>query len=173
MPDSISGPPHDAMERLYHEHHGWLVQLLRRKLGNLDHAADLTHDVFERIMRTDLAPVMEAPRAYLTTVAQRLAISHFRRAAIEQAVLDALASRPESTAPSPEQLLQLQQSLLAVTEVLDGLPLRTRRIFLMAQFDGLSQGDIARQLGITPNAVQKAMARALEHCYLAIYAPLP
>lgn len=171
MSRSLSGPPHDTIDRLYHEHHGWLVQLLRRKLGNLDHAADLAHDVFERVMRTDLAPVMEAPRAYLTTIAQRLAISHYRRAAIEAAVLEALAARPQAVAPSPEDLLQVQQSLLEVLAILDGLPLRTRRIFLLAQFDGLSHGDIARQFGITPNAVQKAMARALEHCYLAIYAP--
>src|SRR5690606_14230941 len=112
------------------------VRLLRRKLGEMEHAADLAHDTFERILRADLGPVVAAPRAYLTTVAQRLAISHFRRAAVQRAFLEALAARPEATAPSPEQQLQFQQSLLAILEVLDGLSLRTRRIFLLAQFDG-------------------------------------
>ncbi|VCU68092.1 putative RNA polymerase sigma factor FecI [Pigmentiphaga humi] len=161
--------PQDTVHRLYREHHAWLVQLLRRKLGDMEHAADLAHDTFERIMRADLGPVVAAPRAYLTTVAQRLAASHFRRAAVSRAFQEALAARPEAIAPSPEQQLQFQQSLLAVLDVLDGLPLRTRRIFLLAQFDGLPHNEIAQQLGITPNAVQKAVARALEHCYLAIY----
>jgi len=126
----------DTVRQLYREHHGWLVRLLRRKLGEMEHAADLAHDTFERILRADLGPVVAAPRAYLTTVAQRLAISHFRRAAVQRAFLEALAARPEATAPSPEQQLQFQQSLLAILEVLDGLSLRTRRIFLLAQFDG-------------------------------------
>lgn len=45
----------------------------------------------------------------------------------------------------------------------------SRRIFLMAQLDGMSNGEIAERLGLTPNAVQKSLARALVRCYAAVY----
>ena len=58
------------VHRLYREHHAWLVELLSRKLGNREQAADLAHDAFERILRAGAVQAGE-PRAYLTTVARR------------------------------------------------------------------------------------------------------
>ncbi|KAJ8138806.1 hypothetical protein OY671_007981, partial [Metschnikowia pulcherrima] len=45
-------------------------------------------------------------------------------------------------------------------ESLDTLPMTSRRIFSMAQLDGMSNGEIAERSGSTPNAVQKSSARA-------------
>ncbi|AZV94631.1 hypothetical protein CBF45_13645 [Bordetella sp. J329] len=153
---------------LYREHHAWLVSLLRRRLGDNHQAADLAQDVFERLLRVDLAHLLE-PRAYLSTIATRLVASHFRRRALEQAWEEVMAGQPEPCCDSVETQYLILESLLAVWKALDGLSLRTRQIFLMAQIDGLSHQEIAAQLGVTANAVQKAVARGLEQCYLAVY----
>lgn len=156
---------------LYSHHHGWLVGLLRRKLGNIDNADDLAQDTFARILTArDTASIRE-PRAYLTTVATRLMAQYFRRLALERAYLDALAALPEETAPSPETRMLVVEALTAVSRVLDGLSPRVRDIFLLSQLDGLSYAEIGTQFGMSVNAVQKSMIRAFQHCYAAVYAP--
>ncbi|MFT3721851.1 sigma-70 family RNA polymerase sigma factor [Pseudorhodoferax sp.] len=159
------------MDAIYREHHAWLLQLLRRKLGCCDRAADLAHDTFERLLRQQgqVLPALREPRAYLRSVAQHLAVSHYRRQAVEQAYLQAVAALPEDCVPSPETQLAIVEAVQAVSRILDGLNDRTRRIFLLSRLDGLSHAEIAQALGISPKAVQKAVSRALQHCYVAVY----
>lgn len=160
----------DPVDTLYRDHHRWLVALLRRKLGNIDHAADLAHDTFERILKVDLRVVLPEPRAYLTRVASNLAVSHVRRASLEQAYLAALSQLPEPMAPSPEDRMLVMEALSAISAVLDGMAPRARDIFLLSQLDGLGYAEIAAQQGMTVKGVQKSMSKALQHCYAALYA---
>ncbi|PWF21473.1 sigma-70 family RNA polymerase sigma factor [Corticimicrobacter populi] len=160
----------DTVSALYRQHHGWLVQFLRRRLsGDHQHALDLAHDTFERVMRTGIAKVPVEPRGYLATIAQRLTIDQFRRHTLEQAYLDSLACQPETLAPSPETTALMLEALAAVCTMLDAMPSRMRRIFMLAQIDGASYQDIAAQLEISVNIVQKDMLKAWQHCYAAIY----
>jgi RNA polymerase sigma-70 factor (ECF subfamily) len=160
----------EAVQVLYRQHHGWLVELLRRKLGgHRDNAVDLAHDTFERVMRAGVAATLTEPRGYLTTVAQRLAIDHFRRNALERAYLETLALQPAAVAPSPEEKMVVMQALAAVCAMLDGMPARTRKIFVLAQIEGASYPQAAQALGVSVNVVQKEMIRAWKHCHDAIY----
>ncbi|RZT39350.1 sigma-70 family RNA polymerase sigma factor [Cupriavidus agavae] len=158
-----------AFTTIYRAHHNWLVNLLWRKLGNIDNAADLAQDTFARLLHADDAAALREPRAYLTTVSSRLAAHHFRRLALERSYLEALALQPEATSPSPETRALVLEALTAVSCVLDRLPPRTREAFLMSQLDGLTYREIAEALGVTVNVVQKAMGKAFEHCYHAVY----
>jgi len=156
---------------LYREHHGWLVQMLRRRLaGNADNAADLAHDTFERVMRSESRAAFAEPRGFLTTVAKRLLIDQSRRRAIEQAYLETLAARSEAFEPSPETHALVVEALDAVCRMMEQLPARVRRVFVLAQVEGLPYLDVARELGISVAAVQRDMIKAWEHCYAVLYA---
>lgn len=168
MPDQASSST--AVEALYCDHHGWLQGWLRRKLGNSCDAADLAHDTFVRILRGRERDAIREPRAYLATIANGLVISHWRRRALEQAWLDALAAQPEPIAPSPEERSLILETLEEIAFLLDGLPARVRDIFLFSQIDGLTYPQIAARLGVSVNVVQKAMTRAVAQCYRALYA---
>lgn len=156
---------------LYREHHGWLVQMLRRRLsGNTENAADLAHDTFERVMRSESRAAYAEPRGFLTTVAKRLLIDQSRRRAIEQAYLDTLAARSEDVEPSPETHALVVEALDAVCRMLEQLPPRVRRVFVLAQVEGQPYLDISQQLGISVAAVQRDMIKAWQHCYAVLYA---
>ncbi|ALM84375.1 sigma-70 family RNA polymerase sigma factor [Bordetella sp. N] len=168
---SAESPSSVSFQRLYTEHRPWLVALLRRKLGNAEHAAELAQDTFERLLRSGPGALsMLEPRAYLTTVATRLATSHFRRQALEKAYLEVLAMQPEPMASSPEDHLLVIEALETVWSALDGLSPRTFQAFMMAQIDGQPYADVGASLNMSVGAVQKAVARGLERCYLALYA---
>lgn len=157
------------MHSLYQDHHPWLQSLLRKRLSNREDAADLAQDTFLRLLR---APVpqdeIREPRRYLATIAKGLVTDLFRRRALERAYLDYLAGLPQALAPSAEEQLALQQTLLEVDRLLQGLPPKVRAAFVLAQFEELSYPEIAQRLGISLRTVSNYLARALEHCCLAM-----
>jgi len=57
--------------------------------------------------------------------------------------------------------LAADECLTKMRDALDGVSRRTRDVFFMHRLDGLSYGEIARELGISVSAVEKRMARAM------------
>ncbi|MDR2327327.1 MAG: sigma-70 family RNA polymerase sigma factor [Acidovorax sp.] len=156
-----------ATQDLYLQHHSWLVARLRRKMGCAWDAADLAQNTFLRLL-TARGPALEQlaePRAYLTTVAQRLLANHLRRRQIERAYLDALALQPEPTAPPPDVRLMVLETLVAIDRLLDGLPVVARKAFLLWRLEELTQEQIATQLNLSRTTVRRHLAAAAERCY--------
>jgi RNA polymerase sigma-70 factor (ECF subfamily) len=161
-----------SIETLYADHHGWLKAWLRRRLGDAHRAADLAHDTFLRLLSRQEQLALDEPRAFLTTVARRVLANHWRREQLEQAYLETLGLYPEDLAPSPEERAILLETLFEIDTLLDGLPVAVKRAFLMSQLDGLSQRQIAEQLGITERTVRRHLTRAAQQCYFAdVFAP--
>ncbi len=156
------------LQTLYCDHHGWLHAWLRKRLGNTSDAADLAHDTFVRILGRDQHATFREPRAYLATIANGLVVSHWRRRDLERAWLDTIASYPQAVLPSAEDRAIILETLDQIARMLDGMPARCRNVFLLSQLDGLTYPQIARQLGISVNVVQKDMTRAVGHCFQAL-----
>jgi RNA polymerase sigma-19 factor, ECF subfamily len=167
---SVAAPAllQQQVHHLYSDHHGWLQRWLRNKLGCSHRAADLAHDVFLRLLTREEPVAIDQPRAFLTTVAQRTLANHWRREQIERACLDALAQVPAALSPSPEERAILLETLVEIDRVLAGLPAQVRRAFLLAQLDGMSQADIAAELGISLSTVKRHLVRAGAQCYFGL-----
>lgn len=162
----------EALTRQYYrEHRHWLLTFLRGKCGCSELAADLVQDTFVRIMARDqeLSAIRE-PRAYLRTIAHGLLANQWRRQDVERAYLDALANQPGASMPSPEERHMVLETLEQIIGLLEELKPQVRQAFLLSQLDGLTYPQIAQQLGLTVNQVQKAMLKAVAHCYKALYA---
>ncbi len=158
---------------LYQDHHGWLLHWLHRKLGDRSCAQDIAHDTFARVWtrsgREGLEQLAE-PRAYLTTIARRLAVNYFERQALERHYLDTLASLPEAVAPSPEERALHLEALHELDALLDQLPSKARAAFLMSQLDGMSYELIAVQLEVSVRTVTRYMAQGFRQCLTLILA---
>jgi RNA polymerase sigma-70 factor (ECF subfamily) len=174
---SVSLDAQQGVRALYRDHHGWLQSWLHRKLGNAFDAADLAHDTFVRILCArdkqdaldpdlDLHLDLREPRAYLTTVARRLVLNHYRRLSLERAYLDALATLPESLVPSPEDQAVILETLHEIDAMLDRLSAKARTTFLLAQLEGLTYAEIAERLQVNIRTVKRYMAAAYEECIL-------
>ncbi|NWL80050.1 RNA polymerase subunit sigma [Pseudomonas taiwanensis] len=158
--------PHVTLQVLYSEHHGWLKNWLRSKLGNAADAADLAQDTFLRLLGKGESFELRTPRAFLRTVARGLVIDHWRREELERAYLEALAQLPEAEAPSPEERELILELLERIALMLDRLKPKARTAFLLAQCEGLTHKEVAAQMGISLRSVERYVADALYHCYL-------
>ncbi|QLF93339.1 sigma-70 family RNA polymerase sigma factor [Pseudomonas sp. ABC1] len=157
-----------ALHQLYEQHNDWLRGWIRKRLDCSEQSADLTHDTFLQVLLRRKASELREPRAYLSSIARSLLIDRFRRRALEQAYLEALASRPEALQPSPEAHSLVIETLLEIDSMLDELGPRGREIFLMAQLDGMSLVGIGQHLGISTNTVRKHFVRAMARCLLLV-----
>lgn len=155
------------LQTLYCDHHDWLRNWLRGRLGCAQHAADLAHDTFMRLLsRGAIDEDLHRPRAYLTTIARALLIDHWRRQDIERAWLETLAAQPEAVEPSPEQRAIVLETLFEVDAMLRKLAPNVRRAFIAAQLHGATYREIAAELGVSERMVKKYMATAMLHCLL-------
>jgi RNA polymerase sigma factor (sigma-70 family) len=148
------------LTQLYAGHHPWLHGWLCRRIGCTHQAADLTHDIFLRLLHAQQRGVADPaawrePRAYLATVAGRLVANHFRRLSLERAWAEALAALPEAEA---------RQALREMDAALATLSERARRAFLLSQLDGLTYAEVAAELSVTERSVKRYMAQAFAAC---------
>ena len=159
-----------SLSQLYGQHHPWLLRWLRGKLSCTDHAADLAQDTFGKLLATPGEPAfnLREPRAYLTTVARRLLIDHYRRQSLEQAWLATLAQLPAPTAPSVEERLLILETLQQIDAMLDGLGAKVRTAFLLSQLEGMPYADIAARLQVSERTVKRYMVQALTQCILLL-----
>lgn len=159
--------PATAIAEIYADHHGWLKNWLRRKLGCHEQAADVAHDTFVRLLGQQRQADFHEPRALLTHVAKGLVIDHWRRQAVEQSYLAAIAHLPEPEAPTPETRLLILDSLCRIEAMLQAMPARTREIFLLAQLDDIAYTEIAARLGTSLATVKRHMRSAFIACLTA------
>lgn len=162
--------PPPSVASLYSAHHGWLVGWLRARLGCSQQAADFAQDTFLRLLLSErkngLPGELREPRSFLGTVARRVMVDSFRRRALEQAYLQALADAPPALDISPEERLVLLETLHAVDAMLSGLGRKVKQAFLLSQLQGLGYKEIAERMDISVSSVTKYVAKAAEHCLL-------
>lgn len=160
---------HLAVQSLYSNHHGWLNSWLRARLGNSADAADVAQDTFMRLLQRTGQLDLQAPRAFLRTIARGLVIDLWRREELHRAYLETVALLPPAEVPSPEARELLLELLEAIAQLLDGLKPKVRQAFLLAQCEGMPYQQIAEALGVSLRSVERYIADALYHCYVLRY----
>lgn len=148
-----------------------IQRFLHRRIRCQDTAADLIQDIYLRLMLLKPPPSSEIEvRAWLFTVACNLSIDHIRSQKRRTDLLDQyLGNETEiDHATAPEQIAADRDQLQQVQSALAELPDQCAEILYLSRIEGLSHAEIARQLKISTSWVEKQLARALNHCRLAV-----
>lgn len=142
---------------LYRRHARWLTRRLRRRFG--DDADDYAQEAWRRLLVSyGGSPLVRHPRALLLRIATNAGLDGVKQASRRKRIPET-ASTPESgTVEAP------QEAALALEEIVLALPEQLRDVFLLSRFGGLTNRQIAEQLGISPKTVEWRMTRALAHC---------
>jgi RNA polymerase sigma-70 factor (ECF subfamily) len=154
----------DALTRLYLRHIAALRGFLAARIGCREIAGELAHESFVRLMSSKRGEAILDPRAFLFRIAGNLAIDHWRANPVRPEQFCDIAKYDEhlaSEAPGPERHAAARQQLERLRRAVEGLPPQCRRIFVRHKFDGLAQSAIAAEFGISLNAVEKHLIRAL------------
>lgn len=150
----------DVFEKL-REH---LFGIAYRMVGTVAEAEDLVQEAWVRWSRVEEKAEIRSPRAYLTTVVTRLAVSHLRSVSVRREeyvgpwLPEPLATDPS---PSPARRVELEESItLAFLTLLQSLDPRQRAVFVLHEAFGVPHGRIASILDVTEVHSRKILGRA-------------
>lgn len=168
------------MESINNQHADWYTVFVEHRpqlqraafkiLGNAEWAQDVVQDTYLKMI--EAAHVFEArqPLAYLFQMVRNLAIDAHRRAAVEARVFVGEEDGMDVPASSgtPESVTVSRQDLRIVADALAELPERTRRAFELHRLGGLTQREIAEDLGVSITLVNFMIRDAMTHCAAAL-----
>lgn len=163
---SVNGAPADDVAAvLFEKHSPSLQRYLRFATGNADLAADLTQDVFLRVVRSaDGYQPRDRDRAWLFRIARNLLLDHVRRVAARPAVAEITAEPIRAAA---------QTARLSIREALHRLPDRERHAFLLCEIGGLTYEELAAVLEVSPAAIRSLLYRVRLQLRATVLAPSP
>lgn len=154
--------------QLYQDTSEELRRLLERKLGNPQEAEEIAHDAYLKLCRIEHTGEIRDLRKYLFTMSVRLALNVLRRRKTERNFKNKENSGLEIDYISAYRILLAELKLDAVKEALSELPEKTRYIFLLHRFEGMTYPEIASKLGLSSKTIEYHMGRALVRVMVAV-----
>lgn len=149
-----------------------LLNYFARMVRSRDTAADLVHEAYARVLALQRSgETVTQPRALLYRTARNLLIDQHRRQKARGTpntdAEDGLPDVGDLPAPAvfePEAAFVSAQSVASMIATIEALPLRCREAFILHKFDGLSQAEVAAQMGISRKMVEQHIQRAMVAC---------
>ena len=149
------------VQDLFRRHSRDLTRFLRRRVSSPEVAADLTQELFLKLMTAKPSAVINDRRGYLFRAASNLAINHNRRERLFQFDDPSCLESIADDTPSADRHLLSRQELALVAAVLAEIAPVQREIFLLSRLDGLTYTAIGLRLGMPMQTVYSHMVRIL------------
>ena len=148
-----------ALALLYDRYRAILFGLLMRILNNREEAEDVLQEVFLQVWRkaADFDESRGRPFTWLVTLARSRGIDRLRTLAARERVAEAGAREPsEEISDAATDAFKSEQRGL-VSDALAKLPDEQKRPIMLAYFEGLTQSEIATNLGAPLGTVKTRM----------------
>jgi len=145
-----------------------LIRYLARKVPNNEDANDLAQEAFLRMHKFQQSKDLENARAFLYRTANNLVIDQQRRARVHDRYMSA-EMLPEHSdededkfAPSAERTVSAKEELDRIYEIVDHMPVKVRRAFLLHRGKDMSYAEIASEMNVSTSMVEKYIIQALK-----------
>jgi RNA polymerase sigma-70 factor, ECF subfamily len=159
--NSLRTGQQEALSLLYDRYGGLVYSLALKMLGQTTEAEDLTQEIFLTFWKQErFDPNRAALSTYLCVMTRSRAINKLRSRASQQRTMDRLqqVTPAEFTSQTPLERATLLEQRQVVQAALAQLNPNQQRILELSYYQGLSQSEIAQQLGM-PLGTVKTNAR--------------
>lgn len=150
---------HLSFQQIYKEHHTALLNNVLKFLSDQDNALDLVQDIFLKfwLLREEWQGIKDI-KGYLYRLSRNLAIDYLRREKKYREVVQLYQSwnRP----PNFDDEIVRREYYRLQSEVLSSLSPQQRRIYQLTQECGSKQGQIAKELGLSPLTIKTHLKMA-------------
>jgi len=135
-----------------------LLAYIARRERNPAASEDVLQETLLRLLEQSRKKTIENPMAYAFRIADTViyARARLRRRETELGDLDF-----ESDVPIGEQVLEYKQRTARFRNALLAMPPMRRSVFVKRHLEGKSRGDVAKETGLSLEAVKKHLLRAM------------
>ena len=146
--------PHEAAVRAW----------LKRWTGRAQDIDDVIQEAYSRLASLDSVAHIGSGRAYLFQTTRNIVLEQVRRSKIIRIdnVTDMGTLSIVDEAPPLDRVVAGARELQRVEQLIDQLPMKCRRVFVLRRIHGVSQREIAGMFGISESAVEKLAMRGLK-----------
>lgn len=148
-----------------------LLRFITSKIKDIEEAEEIVQEAFIRFQNKYDVDETASPAALLARIASNLVIDRIRerdaRAAREDAwgklnIAGAEGDMATQQSVDPERALKAKQELETIIDLMQHWPEKTRLVFMLHRFDGLTHGEISERTGIPKSTIEKHMIRAIK-----------
>lgn len=155
-----------------HVHDRQLKAWLSSQFPAMKHdVEDVAQDSYLKVWQRQAAKPIASVKAFLFRAARNAAIDLLRRNRRSHVDPRGSLAAPYVIDQTPDPAVQLsrQEKFNLLAEAVGSLSERRYQVIVLHKFQGLSQAEVARTLGIHEHSVANHVARAVRHCeeYLA------
>ncbi len=150
-----------SFQMLYESYAAKMYRVCYRELQDEELAGDIVHNVFLSIWERRDTLVMENPASFLIHAVKIQVLKFFRDTYSKKAHLELSLKDYSEADTSTIQLIYFNDLSEQVIMLVNQLPPQCRRVYLMRDQQGLTNLEIATQLGISVSAVKQHIGNAL------------
>ncbi len=146
--------------KVFREYNQTLYNYLFYKAGNAALAQDITQEAFTKLWQKCAEVLLGGAKNYVFRIANNLLINEYNH---QKVVLKFQATpQKEKDHQSPEFLLEEKEFRNRLEAAISALPEPQRVVFLMSRIDKKTYKEIAEIIGISKQAVEKRIYKALD-----------
>ncbi len=165
----LSSPPFDLGDWFAREalpHAPLLRSWLHSQFSHVDDIDNVVQEALARLVAVRQSTPIASPKAFLFTTARNLALDQLRRRNIitTEPLTEFDDSFVYDQGESAADAAAHHQELEFLTQAIQSLPDRCRQVLTLRKIYGLSQKEIAAQLGISENTVEAQVANGVRRC---------
>ena len=145
----------ERTEQVWKQHRSALYGFIRRRVEGDDVAEDLLQEVFVRVhARIGTLNDEDSLKAWLYQIARNAIIDHYRSERKSSVLTKSLSTLDDQAERSEQEALAE-----CVLPFVEQLPEPYREAVMLSEIEGMSQVDLAKQLGLSPSGAKSRVQR--------------
>ena len=151
-----------AVLNIWKSYNGSLEQFICRKVNHEDHCNDILQEVFIKVVRNiDKIGKVENPRSYLLKIADNAVTDHYR-SKVNSPLTDEFIKYDQNIYEPTIKSISLQLADCCLRPMIEQLEPIYRDALIKTQLEGVSQVQLAKDLGISFSGAKSRVQRAKE-----------
>lgn len=150
-----------------HPHESALKGYLRGSFPSVRDIDDVVQESYLRILKARAAHPLNSARAFLFSVARRLAIDVIRknmRTSARETVMDLSTANVLIDKADVAETVSIDEEFTLLAEAIHALPARCRQIMILRKLERLSHQAISERFGISISTVEVQISRGMGKC---------